>query len=76
MAAKKVAALIVAALVAGVVLGTLGIANAGGTVALPGASADCGTCPGEMGSSAAAGSAGCPEAPEGAACGTGECAPQ
>lgn len=75
MVAKKVAALIVAALVAGVVLGTLGIANAGGTVTLPGASADCGTCPGEMGASTAAAPAGCAEMSEGA-CGTGECAPQ
>lgn len=86
MAAKKVAAIIVAALVAGVVMGTLGIANAGGTVALPGAAADCTSCPGETGAAAAPAADGaavqtCPGAGDGSqaapmsegACGTGAC---
>ncbi len=61
MAAKKVAAIIVAALVAGVVLGTLGIANAGNKVTLPGASADCTSCPGETGAAASADCGDCSE---------------
>jgi len=69
---KNVAAIIVAALVAGVVLGSLGIANAGGTVSLPAPGAmDCSSCADE----AACGEAGAvaPAAATAAAPAAGAC---
>ena len=75
MSTKNIAAIIVAALVAGVVIGSFGIASAGGTVKLPSPGAsECSSCTDESAcgeAAAAATAAGAACDPAAAACGSG-----